>query len=341
MERTDNPQLPPEVADEDVSLKTFEFVFKGAAPERKRMDVYLASRISDFSRTFFKKLIEHGAVTVNGAVVKPSYQVKPGDRIVARIPTMLTEPVEPEDIPLDILYEDDWLIAINKPPDMVVHPAKGHQTGTLVNAAAFHCNKLSSRSGELRAGVVHRLDRDTSGVILMVKDEMAHQEIAWQFENRRVEKEYVAICEGRLELDNDVIDAPIGPHVRLPERMSVRYDVGREARTVYQVAERLGPFSIVKCFPKTGRTHQIRVHLMHIRHPILCDSVYGRRDAVYLSDLTGTERTPNERPLIARQALHARRLTIYHPVLKRSMCFEAPIPGDMMALIGALRAYGA
>lgn len=346
---TDSGPSPSQASEQmGAEVKTFEFYVKreaaqtavrpaGGAQPHRRIDSYLASRFPDYSRTFIKKLMEQGAVTVGGVPVKPSYAPRPGDHVIARVPVLSGASVEPEDIALDILYEDDWIVVVNKPPDMVVHPAKGHQSGTLVNALAYHCEKLSSYSGELRSGIVHRLDRDTSGVILLVKDESVHQSIAQQFESRRVRKEYVAVCEGRVELDSNVIEAPIGPHARLAERMAVRFDVGREAKTVYEVVERLGEFTVVRCFPHTGRTHQIRVHLQHIGHPIVCDASYGRRDAIYPSDLTGEESQPFEEPILDRQALHARRLIIHHPVLGRELCFEAPMPADMMALIRALR----
>ena len=325
-----------ETEKERVEVKTFEFSIRGPVQYR-RIDSYLASRFPDYSRTFVKKLIEHGGVTVGGVPVKPSHAPRPGDIIVARVPAPLTTALQPEDIAIDILYEDDWIIVVNKAPDMVVHPAKGHQSGTLVNAVAYHCAGLSGCAGELRPGIVHRLDRDTSGVILLAKDDAVHKQVADQFQARTVRKEYVAVCEGRFELDSDAIDAPIGPHARFAERMAVRYDVGRKARTVYEVAERLADFTVVRCFPFSGRTHQIRVHLQHVGHPIVCDAAYGRRDAIYLSDLTGRESNASEEPLLARQALHARRLTIYHPALQREVCFEAEMPRDMMALVSALR----
>ena len=322
--------------DDNVEVKVFDFTLRYPVPQ-KRLDQYMASRFSDYSRTFIKKLMAEGYVTVNGKPVKPSHVPRPGDRVVVRVPMMLGEAVEPEDIALDVIYEDDWIIILNKPPDMVVHPSKGHQYGTLVNAVAYHCKQLSQRGGELRPGVVHRLDRDTSGVIAFVKDESVHERIAEQFADRSVEKEYLAICEGRVELDSDVVDAPIGRHVRGHDKMAIRHDTGKEASTVYQVVERLGAFTVVRCFPHSGRTHQIRVHLQHIGHPVVCDTAYGRRDAIYPSDLTGEEHQPSEEPLLARQALHARRLTIHHPVLDRSMTFEAEVAPDMMALIEALR----
>ena len=224
---------------------------------------------------------------------------------------------------------------------LVVHRSKGHQTGTLVNALVHHFKHLSGVSGPLRPGVVHRLDRDTSGVILVIKDDSVHEQIARQFEHRLVRKEYIAVCEGRFDLDGDLIDAPIGPDTRRRERMRVRQSAGKAAQTVYEVGERVGPFSVVRCFPRTGRTHQIRVHLRYVGHPIVADALYGRRDAIYASDLTGGEHPPEEEPLLGRQALHARRLTITHPVRGETMTFEAPLPADMAGLIEALRGtYG-
>jgi len=340
MDKMDEPKPPPDRTPGPAQDRTFEFQLKGA-PATQRLDTHLAARVSDYSRTFIKRLIEEGAITVNGRAVKPSYTPREGDTITVRVPALPDQAIEPEDIPLDIVYEDDWIVVVNKPFDMVVHPAKGHQSGTLVNAIAHHCRNLSRFSGELRAGVVHRLDRDTSGVILMVKDESVHQDIARQFERRQVKKEYVAICRGRFELDSDVVDAPLGPHPAQSERRAVRHDVGKKARTVYEVAERLGEFTVVRCYPETGRTHQIRVHLRHVGHPIACDMLYGAGGAIYLSDLTGGEHPPDDEPLLARQALHARRLTIRHPALERTMCFEAPLPPDMSGLIEALRVHRA
>jgi len=324
------------MADEQIEIKKYEFTIK-RAPTVERIDAFLAARFPDYSRSFIKKLIDEQHITVNGRPVKASYCPKSGDHVLARIPVVTSEPIQPEQIELDILYEDDWIIVLNKPADMVVHPSRGHQSGTLVNAVAFHCSRLSRRGGELRPGIVHRLDRDTTGVILMVKDERVHERIAAQFERRQVSKEYIAICEGVLELDSDKVDAPIGKHARSKEKMAVRHDRGKKASTVYEVVERLGDFSVVRCRPRSGRTHQIRVHLQHIGHPILCDAAYGSREAIYRSDLTGQEHPPSEEPLLARQALHARRLTIHHPALEREMEFEAPVAPDMMALIEALR----
>lgn len=325
-------------SDDDVELHVFEIHVRRHLPGR-RIDAYLAGRFGDYSRTFIQRLIEAGGVQVNGGPVKRSYKVQPNDRIVAHVPVLRVEVAEPEEIALDILYEDDWILVVNKQADMVVHPSRGHTGGTLVNALAWHCRSLSQAGGPLRPGIVHRLDKDTTGVILVVKDERIHEEIARQFEYRETQKEYLAIAEGRIELDGDVIDLPIGRHRSHQERMAIRHDIGRPAQTRYQVVERLGNYTVVRCFPKTGRTHQIRVHMMAIGHPLVADSHYSHADALYPSDVTGEPATPDELPLLDRQALHARSLTLHHPVLDRDMTFEAPVPPDMQRAVDFLRAH--
>jgi len=325
--------------DGECEAKRYEFEIVGRN-EGHRLDAYLAARFPEHSRTFIKALISEGAITVNGQTVKPAYKPSSGDRVAALVPTRRHQEVPPQDIPVDVIYEDRWIVVVNKPPDLVVHPSRGHQTGTLVNALVHHFGQLSGASGALRPGIVHRLDRDTSGVILVIKDESIHEDIARQFEERTTQKEYVAVCEGRVELDADEIDAPIGKHQRRREMMAVEGRRAKRARTVYRVAERFRRFSIVRCFPHSGRTHQIRVHLKYIGHPVVADSLYGYRKAIYLSDITGGEHPPGEEPLLRRQGLHARRLTIRHPVLEEDMTFEAPIASDMIRLIEALREHG-
>jgi 23S rRNA pseudouridine1911/1915/1917 synthase len=326
--------------DGGVEIKRYEFPVADRHRGR-RLDAYLAARFSEYSRTFIQALIHDGRITVNGAVVKPSYSPVPGDCVLALVPVQRHEEVPAEDIPLEILYEDRWLVAVNKPPDLVVHPSKGHQTGTLVNALVYHFDQLSGTYGPLRPGVVHRLDRDTSGVILVIKDDSVHEGIARQFEERSIRKEYTAICEGRFALDGDMIDAPIGRDPKHRERMRVRPSSGRPAQTIYEVVERLGEFTVVRCRPRTGRTHQIRVHLQYVGHPIVADPFYGVRDALYPSDLTGGEHAPDEEPLLVRQALHARRITFVHPKTGEQITVEAPLAPDMAGLIDVLRRRGA
>lgn len=330
------PPGPERGPDEGVEVRRYEFSF-AERHRGKRLDAYLAARFPEYSRTFIKALIGDGRITVNGSVVKPSHSPAPGDRVLALVPVQRHQEVPPEDIPLDILYEDRWLVVVNKPPDLVVHPSKGHQTGTLVNALVHRFQQLSGVYGPLRPGVVHRLDRDTSGVILVIKDDSVHEHVARQFEERLIGKEYVAVCEGRFELDSDLIDAPIGHDRHRRERMQVRQSSGRSAQTVYEVVERLGEFTVVRCMPKTGRTHQIRVHMRYVGHPIVADALYGVRDAVYASELRGGEHAADEEPILERQALHARRITFTHPKRGTAMTVEAPLPQDMAGLIDLLR----
>jgi len=310
------------------------FTIRGRVAGR-RLDQYLAAALPDFSRTFIQKLIREGAVTVNGRQVKPSYQIRRGDRVRVEVELPAGPAVAAEDIPLDILFEDEALIVVNKPPDMVVHPAKGHQSGTLVNALLGHTRTLSSTYGELRAGIVHRLDRDTSGVILAAKTDAAHAALAAQFEARTVEKHYLAVVEREPELDSDLIDAPLGRSRRNPEAMAVRRD-GKPAQTIYRVARRFRGFAELDVQPLTGRTHQIRVHLAHIGHPVVADLLYSHRAALYRSELLGREPSADEEPLIERQALHARSIAIDHPLSGQRMVFEAPVPGDMAQLLATL-----
>lgn len=325
-------------ADDDVEIRCYEILVRRRI-DGKRIDAYLASRFKEYSRNFIQKLIEAGGISINGSPVKRSCKVRHGDVIEARVPTLRAEVAEPENIPLDILYEDDWIIVLNKPADMVVHPSRGHSGGTLVNALSYHCQTLSGVNGPLRPGIVHRLDKDTTGVILAIKEASVHEEIARQFEFRTVRKEYIAVVEGRLALDGDLIDLPLGKHRSHPEKQAVRHGVGRSAQTVYKVVERLGHYTIVRCFPKTGRTHQIRVHMMAIGHPIAADFLYSSADVLYPSDVLGEKSSPEEEPLLTRQALHARSLTIDHPVTKERMTFEAPLAPDMQRFVDFMRAH--
>jgi 23S rRNA pseudouridine1911/1915/1917 synthase len=303
----------------------------------KRIDRYLASRLPDYSRTFLQKLVKEGAVLVNGRTVKSSYDIQKGDFISVRVPVLEESKVVPEDIPIDIVYEDDYLMLINKPYDMVVHPAGGHPSGTLVNALAFHCQNLSQVNGPLKAGIVHRLDRDTSGIMLTIKSDAVHSHIAMQFEKRYVKKEYLAVVEGEIMLDSDEISLPIARHKIDSQKMAVRHDIGKEAVSIYEVVERFRGYTLVKVMPKTGRTHQIRVHMRAIGHPVVADFMYGSQESCYLSDLLQKEREPEEAPIIERQALHAHRIEFFHPIQNKKMEFEVDLPEDISALVNTLR----
>lgn len=310
----------------------------------KRLDAYLASRFPSYSRTAVQRAIAAGQVVVVDQEVKPALRLELGWTIhVAGIETTRSGP-EPEDIPLDILYEDDWLVAVNKPAGMVVHPAKGHWQGTLAAALAFRFGELSTTGGTQRPGIVHRLDRDTSGVIVVARHDRAHEALAAQFKDRTTEKEYWAIVRGVPDRDADAIDKPIGPHPKLREAMAIRpgHPESKEALTTFEVLERFKRFSLLKVLPKTGRTHQIRVHLTSIGLPILCDKLYGGSDRVTAEELKreykGTPPSSESESVLMRQALHARRLSITHPQSGKRMVFEAPLPEDMVRVLEYLRA---
>lgn len=307
--------------------------------EGMRLDHYLALNFQDFSRSELQKAIEAGGVTVNGRACKASYKVRNLDNLHVELPEATHDLPVPEDIPLDILYQDDWLALVNKPPDMVVHPAKGNWSGTLVNALQFHFrDHLSLDNGAYRAGIVHRLDKDTSGVILVAKESRTHRELAMQFETRKIFKEYVALCAGELDRDSDYIEAPmkLHPHDRL--RMIVSRDAdAKDAVSYYEVLERFRGFSLVKIQPKTGRTHQIRVHLTHVGCPVLADKLYGGRDRFMLSEMVPGLPQERDEVLMKRQALHAYRLRFKHPRTNEWIEAEAPFPDDMGRTLDVLR----
>lgn len=306
-----------------------------------RLDQYLVNAFEGFSRSVFQKVIDSAAVLVNGIPAKASYKVRAGDHIRVCLPEPAHALPVPEDIPLSVLYEDEYLAVINKPPDMVVHPAKGNWSGTLVNALQFHFSQLSHENGEYRAGIVHRLDRDTSGVILVAKDEQTHRELSMQFELRKVFKEYTAITAGVLDRDSDYIEGRIAkhPHDRIKMTVTDEEDEGKEACSYYEVQERFRGFTLVRVNPRTGRTHQIRVHLASVGCPVLADKTYGGRDSLRLSDLvSGLEESADE-VLLSRQALHASRLRFFHPRRREMIATEAPLPEEFEKTLAALRKH--
>ena len=311
--------------------------------EGMRLDQYVLLHLgASFSRSEVQRAIESGGVTVNGKpATKASYKVRKNDRLHVELPEPTHEIPVPENIPIDILYQDDWLAVVNKPHDMVVHPAKGNWSGTLVNALQWHFrDHLSMENGQLRAGIVHRLDKDTSGVILVAKDDATHRELAMQFETRKVFKEYVAIVAGELERDSDYIEGAIKmhPHDRL--RMIVSSDPdAKHALSYYEVLERFRGFTLVKVQPRTGRTHQIRVHLLSVGCPVVADKLYGGRDQLKLSDLIQGLQHGGDGLLIGRQALHAFRLRFRHPRTEQWIEAEAPLPPDMRRVLEMLREH--
>lgn len=288
--------------------------------EGKRIDVFLAAEL-DYTRSYIKKLIVDGLVFVNGKTVKPSYKVKENDEVVVNIPEAEKIDVLPENIPLDILYEDDDIIVINKPQGMVVHPAPGNYSGTLVNALLYHCKNLSGINGILRPGIVHRLDKDTSGVMVVAKNDKAHISLSNQIKERSVFKKYVAIVEGVIKDEEGKIEAPIGRHPVDRKKMAVIED-GRYALTLYKVLERFKENTLVEAVIKTGRTHQIRVHMAYIGHPIVGDHVYGFK---------------RQKFKLEGQALHSSVLGFMHPTKGVYMEFEAPLPEYFKKLIEILR----
>ncbi len=300
---------------------------------RNRIDKYLQGRFPRFSRTAIQRLIKEGAITVNTKPIKPSYEINPGDKIDLILPPPESKELLAEDIPLQTIYEDQYLVAVNKPANMVTHPARGYQRGTLVNAMMYHCRNLSNGEDPVRPGIVHRLDKDTTGVIVVAKDDEAHWRLALQFERRKIHKEYLAVVEGEVELDSDRIDAPIGAHPYVRERYSVRKEIGRPASTVYHVIERLKGFTFVRLLPETGRTHQLRVHMSFLHHPIVGDTLYGAR-RISMGDLFGTN---DLTPIIGRFALHAHQLEFRHPITGQEMKLQAPLPPDFEQLLEILR----
>jgi len=309
-----------------------------AAEAGWRLDVFLAHHFTDYSRVHLRRVITAGGVRIDGRGGKPAYRLVSGQRVVVVLPEIPRQAPKPENIPLDILYEDDHLAVVNKPPGMVVHPARGHWSGTLASALQYHFGgTLSSSGGPTRPGIIHRLDRDTSGVILVARSDEAHHKLARQFARRSIEKEYFAIVCGSPDRDRDFIDCPIGFHPRIREKMAIRRAdaSSRSAQTFYEVLERFAGFAALKLLPKTGRTHQIRVHLNHLGCPVLCDRQYGGRARITRGEL---RRDPADTlVLLSRQALHARRLRFLHPDDGRTMEIEAPLPNDMESVLRELR----
>jgi 23S rRNA pseudouridine1911/1915/1917 synthase len=306
-----------------------------------RLDVFLAEQFPLFSRTQLRKAIADEQVTIEEFHPRAAFKVQPGQKVLVRLPEKPPEGPQPENVPLNILYEDEALIVVNKPPGMVVHPAKGHWRGTLVAGLAYHFEQLSTIGGPTRPGIVHRLDRDTTGVIVVAKTDRAHMSLNAQFEARTPEKEYFCIVVGGPSRDRDLIDAPIGMHPYQREKMAIRtdHDSSRHARTFYEVAERFAGFAAVRAFPHTGRTHQIRVHLTHIGCPIVCDRQYGGRSTITRGELR--DRRENDEVVLTRMALHARRLKIMHPLRQEPIEFEAPLPDDISGLLAELRQWRA
>jgi 23S rRNA pseudouridine1911/1915/1917 synthase len=301
-------------------------LFEAAAADRgERLDVFVAGRAPELSRSRVQRLIADGLVSVGGRPVKANYKLQPGEEVSLTVPPPEPVAVEAEAIPLDVLYEDAEVVVVNKPRGMVVHPAAGNWRGTLVNALLARCGDLSGVGGEVRPGIVHRLDKDTSGVMVAAKSDRAHASLAKQIKDRTAGRRYLALVHGSVQADEGLIDAPIGRHRTDRKKMAVDAGHGREARTRFTVLERFNGYTLVKCKLETGRTHQIRVHMAYIGHPVVGDPKYGPRSSPFN---------------IAGQALHSAELSFRHPASGAEMVFTAPLPGDMEEILAKLRKRG-
>ncbi len=309
-----------------------------AAPEDAgvRLDAYISRQVTDCTRSYAAQLIRKGHVLVDGAAAKPSHRIKTSEQITIEMPP--PEPVElaPEPMALDILFEDRHLIVINKPAGLVVHPAAGHPTGTLVNGIFHHCPDLEGIGGEMRPGIVHRLDKDTSGVIVVAKSARVLADLSEQFKSRRVAKQYLALVHGVPDRESGTVDLPIGRHPTDRKKMSTASPRGRQALTLWRVREQFQGAALLEIDLKTGRTHQIRVHCQSMGHPLLGEKVYGSRKIQ-------AHPAKNEGALheilqgIQRQMLHAFQLRFVHPVSAQALKIQAPVPPDMNFVITALR----
>ena len=290
----------------------------------ERLDRALAIAMPDLLRTQIQKLIKEGDIQLNGQPVKSSLRLEHPEQVLVTLPEIVVTELKPEAIPLDIRYEDDDILLINKPAGMVVHPAVGHETGTLVHAVLAHCPDLPGIGGEIRPGIVHRLDKDTSGLMLVAKNDKALRFLQKQFKERTIEKTYTALVEGDIQPPTAFIDAPIGRDPRQRKKMAVirsQSFTSRSAQTSYQLVTSYEAFSLIQCQPHTGRTHQIRVHLAFLGYPIVGDTVYGRRKQTL--------------PL-GRHFLHAAALSFLRPSDKQHLSFEAELPADLQAVLDNL-----
>lgn len=303
-----------------------------SADTKTRLDIFLSQKLPELTRSRIKKLIEDGQTSLNNKPAKAGVKIKTGDQIGITIPAPQPIKAEPEKIPLDIVYEDRHIIVINKPHGLAVHPGAGRAKGTLVNALLYHCKDLSGIGGALRPGIVHRIDKDTSGVLVVAKTDKSHQFLSKQFKEHSMKRRYLALVWGMVKNDEGTIDLPIGRHVSERKKMSVRTSRGRRAVTHYKVIKRFDNFTLIEATLETGRTHQIRVHLSAIHHPVAGDPVYGKKNMPSGLSPKLTILLKN----LKRQALHAQTLGIIHPETKKYMEFTASLPEDIMSIITVL-----
>lgn len=307
-----------------------------------RLDQFLTERLPQYSRAYLQKLIVEGYVKVVRLHrdVKASTRIPPGTTVKCMVPPPRKPDMSPREIPLEILFQDEHVAVIDKPAGLAVHPAPSQVGDTLVNALLYWLDGLSGIGGEERPGIVHRLDKETSGVLLVAKHDFAHRALALQFKERRVHKTYLAISHGEPGLWEGRIDRSLGRSYTHSKKQMIRTDgTGREALTDYRTLEAFRGYCLLELYPKTGRTHQIRVHLASESLPIACDKLYGREKRIFLSDLRGKSREPAERPLLERHALHAASISFLHPLTREEMVFEARLPRDMHNLLKALETH--
>lgn len=348
MAPADAPPRPPDRLERPEFLKSaaesqwFQFEMR-PSHQGLRLDAFLAGQFPELSRVKLRRTIAAGHARIDNELVKPAFRLEPGQKLELEIPpNMFEDEQKGEAIDLDILWEDDQVLAINKPPGMVVHPAKGHWKGTLTSGLIHRFRELSTIGGATRPGIVHRLDRETSGVILVAKTDQAHMSLVEQFQNRTVTKQYLAIVSPAPNFDQDRIDLPIGKHPYQRERMAIRenHATSRPAETVFQVMERFRGFAVLLVMPKTGRTHQIRVHLAHVGCPVLCDRLYSGRASITEAMLHGgvdQAAGNDQQALLNRQALHAQKISFLHPISQEPITVEAPLPKDLQKCWDALR----
>ena len=301
-------------------MKQFDFTVEEEAAGQ-RLDHYLTAKLPQYSRNHFQILIKKGCVTMRSEAVKANYRLKEGERISVEMPPPRQLDILSQEIDLDIVFEDGDIVVVNKPQGMVVHPAVGNYTGTLVNALLFHCDELSGINGDIRPGIVHRIDKDTSGLLVVAKNDIAHRSLAQQIQDKEITRGYLAIAEDNWKIDEGTISAPIARNPLDRKKMAV-VQGGRKAVTHFKVLERFGSHTFLELILETGRTHQIRVHLNHIGHPIIGDPVYGRR---------------NQKFHLAGQALHAYKLSFRHPRNEEQLTLHAPLPEYFIRVLELLR----
>ena len=307
--------------------------------KKKRIDSFLSNTLENTTRSRIQKLIKENCLTVNDEIVRSNYIIEPEDIIVLKIPIApRPDKIEPENIPLDVVFEDDYLMILNKPAGIVVHPSPGNYTGTLVHALKYYTNDLSNNYGDARAGIVHRIDKDTSGLLVIAKKEEVHSHIAKQFAAHSAEREYWAICWGKFKDSTGEIIGNIARSRKDRKIFTVAENEGKTAHTFYQVLEEFDFLSLIKLKLKTGRTHQIRVHLSHVKHNIFGDHTYGGRRINYGYEFPKIKaRVNNLLNLINRQALHAKTLGFIHPITNEKLIFNSELPNDMQLLLEEIR----